>query len=466
MRWIQIPTSRGRRFLCIAVESVILFLAFLASVGLRFVESGPADDGHYPLLLPKALVAVVVLQIALYYADLYEDFTSPARVELLLRLTKAFLGATVALTLLFYLAPTLRFGRGIVAFFLPLSLLALFGWRIACLRLWGSEGMRDAVLILGTGAAAQDLARETLARASLEFRVVGFVGEERSEVGRRLVDPSVIGTLAELSMIVEREGVDRIVVALEDFRGQLPVTALMRCRLAGIRVEEAATFFEQLTGKILIRNLRPSWFVFSEGFQKPAFVIKTKRLVELIVAAVALVVLAPFLGLLALLIKLDSRGPVFYRQERVGEKGRPFGLIKLRTMRTDAEADTGPVWAQRDGDARITRFGLLLRSARLDEIPQFLNVFRGEMSFVGPRPERPHFVEKLRSVIPYYDERHTVKPGITGWAQIKFGYGSNLEDAEEKLQYDLYYIKHMTWLFDVRILLHTLKVMMFGRGAR
>lgn len=465
MRWIQIPTSRGRRVLCIGVESVLFFVVFLASVGLRFLESGPPREG-YPLLIPKALLATLVLQIALYYADLYEDFTSPARVELLLRLTKAFLGATVALTLLFYVAPAIRFGPGIVAFFLPLSLLAIFVWRVACLRFWGSDGMLEAVLILGTGAAAQDLAREILARAPLEFRVVGFVGDERPEGGRQLANPSVVGSLAELSMLVVRERVDRIVVALEDFRGQLPITELMRCRLAGVRVEEAATFFERLTGKILLRDLRPSWFVFSGGFQKPAFVGKTKRLVELIVAGVALVVLAPVLALLALLIKLDSRGPVFYRQERVGEKGLPFGLIKLRTMRTDAEAATGPVWAQRDGDTRITRVGQLLRWGRLDELPQFLNVFRGEMSFVGPRPERPHFVDKLRAVIPYYDERHTVKPGITGWAQIKFGYGSNLEDAEEKLQYDLYYIKHMTWLFDVRILVHTFKVMLFGRGAR
>jgi sugar transferase (PEP-CTERM system associated) len=465
MLWIQLPTSRSRRILCIGVESGILFAAFLASVALRFLGTSP-EDGEYPLLVPKAIIAVLVLQTALYYADLYEDFTSPSRVELLLRLTKAFLGATVALTLLFYLTPTIRFGRGIVAFFLPLSLLAVFAWRVACLHLWGSEAMRDAVLILGTGAAAQDLARETLARASLEFRIVGFVGTERAEVGRRLVNPGVVGTFADLPMLVERERVDRIVVALEDFRGQLPVTDLLRCRLAGVRVEEAATFFERLTGKILIRDLRASWFVFSDGFQKPAFVIKTKRLIEFVVAGVAFVVLAPFMALLWVLIKLDSRGPVFYRQERVGERGRAFGLIKLRTMRTDAEDVTGPVWANREGDVRTTRLGRLLRLARLDEMPQVLNVLRGEMSFVGPRPERPHFVDKLRAVIPYYDERHTVKPGITGWAQIKFGYGSNLEDAEEKLAYDLYYIKHMTWLFDVRILAHTLKVMIFGRGAR
>jgi len=191
-----------------------------------------------------------------------------------------------------------------------------------------------------------------------------------------------------------------------------------------------------------------------------------KRVVDFLLSAIGLIVLAPVFVAAAIAIKLDSRGPVFYRQERVGEKGRRFMLFKLRTMRVDAEAETGPVWARADADPRMTRVGRLLRSLRLDELPQLLNVVRGEMSFVGPRPERPHFVEKLRTVIPYYDERHSVKPGITGWAQIRYGYGSNIEDAEEKLQFDLYYIKHMSWLFDMGILFDTMKVMALGRGSR
>jgi sugar transferase (PEP-CTERM system associated) len=257
-----------------------------------------------------------------------------------------------------------------------------------------------------------------------------------------------------------------VVVALEDFRGRLPVADLLRCRLSGVRVEEVTTFLERLTGKILVKDLRPSWFVFSEGFNRPRIFGNAKRSAEFMLALVGLLIALPLLGLIALLVKLDSAGPIVYGQERVGERGRVFKLFKVRTMRTDAEADTGPVWSRRGHDPRVTRLGRVLRKLRLDEIPQLWNVLRGEMSFVGPRPERPHFVEQLRAVIPYYDERHTVKPGITGWAQVKFGYGSNLEDAEEKLQYDLYYIKHMSIMLDLRIVFDTAKVMALGRGAR
>jgi sugar transferase (PEP-CTERM system associated) len=322
------------------------------------------------------------------------------------------------------------------------------------------------VLILGTGASAQQLAIELLRRAPLGFRVVGFLGEHRAEVGRRLVNPSVIGTIEDLPTIVQRENLNLIVVALEDRRGKMPVAGLLRCRLAGVRVEEAAGFFERLTGKILVKNLRPSWLVFSQGFNKPRLLRNTKTAGEFVIAFAMLVLLAPFLGLIALLVKLDSPGPVFYRQERAGEKGRAFWLYKFRTMRIGAETATGPVWSAADGDPRVTRVGRHLRRMRLDELPQLLNVLRGEMSFVGPRPERPHFVDMLRRIVPYYDERHSVKPGITGWAQIKFRYGSTIEDAEEKLQFDLYYIKHMSFVFDAGILLDTLKVALLGRGAR
>ena len=337
---------------------------------------------------------------------------------------------------------------------------------MGCQRFWGHDALKENVLILGTDLGAQDLARETLERARLEFRIAGFVGEHASEVGRRLVNPSVIGTLDQVPELVEKERIDLVVVALDDLRGRLPIGELLRCKMAGVRVEDAATFLERLTGRILVRHLRPSWFVFSQGFKRDRLYDRSKQIFEPVAAFVGLVLLAPILGLVALVLRLDSQGPILYRQERVGTRGRTFRLYKLRTMREDAEASTGPVWSQRDGDQRVTRLGRWLRRLRLDEIPQLFNVLRGEMSFVGPRPERPHFVEKLRRVIPYYDERHSVKPGITGWAQIKFSYGSNLEDAEEKLQYDLYYIKHRSWIFDLQILVHTAKVMALGRGAR
>jgi exopolysaccharide biosynthesis polyprenyl glycosylphosphotransferase len=239
---------------------------------------------------------------------------------------------------------------------------------------------------------------------------------------------------------------------------------LLRCRMAGVRVMEAASLFEGLSGRIPLRDLRPSRLIFSGGFNKPRAMASAKRAAEALLAAALLALVLPFGLLLAALVKLSGPGPVLYRQTRVGLGGKDFELMKFRTMRQDAETASGPVWASGDDDPRVTPLGRLLRKTRLDELPQLWNVLRGDMSFVGPRPERPHFVSKLREVIPFYDERHSVRPGITGWAQVKFPYGSTLEDAEEKLEYDLYYVKHMSMLLDVAVLLETAKVMVLGRG--
>ncbi len=463
MRSLFAPGFSARAAVFILAEAGIIAGSLAAAVWLRL---GWEELTAYRLLLPKAILSAVVLQLCLYFGDLYQDLSPPRKIDLVLRMVQAALVAALVLALVYFGLPSLRVGRGILAIHLALAVLGLLFWRHVCLAVWGHEALRENVLILGTGQSAQQIAREMLRRAPLGYRIVGFLGEHPAEVGRSLVNPSVVGTLEDLPRLAEREDLTLVVVALEDFRGRLPVAELLACRMAGIKVAEATTFFEGLTGKILVKSLRPSWFVFSEGFHKPRLFRKAKRVLEFAVALVGLVVVSPLLGLLSVLIKLDSPGPIFYRQERVGEKGRPFTLIKLRSMRADAEAATGPVWANASGDPRLTRLGGLLRALRLDEIPQLINVLKGQMSFVGPRPERAHFVEKLRSVIPFYDERHSVKPGITGWAQIKFGYGSNIEDAEEKLQYDLYYIKHMSWLFDLAILFHTVKVMALGRGAR
>jgi sugar transferase (PEP-CTERM system associated) len=285
-----------------------------------------------------------------------------------------------------------------------------------------------------------------------------------SEVGRVLVNPSVVGTLDDLPVLAEKLSATMIVVAQEDRRKRMPVEALLRARLEGVQVVEAASLFEGLSGRIPLRDLRPSWLIFSGGFRKPRILNSVKRGGEATLSALGLALGAPVAGLVALAVRLSGPGPVLYRQTRVGRGGRPFDLLKFRTMRENAEADSGPVWATAGDDPRVTAVGRLLRKARIDEIPQLWNVLRGEMSFVGPRPERPHFVDKLRKVIPYYDERHSVRPGITGWAQVKFPYGSTLEDAEEKLEFDLYYVKHMSLLLDVAIVLETLKVMLLGRG--
>jgi sugar transferase (PEP-CTERM system associated) len=345
-----------------------------------------------------------------------------------------------------------------------MALAGVLVWRGVFLWAARQNALCDTVLILGTTQSAQQIATEMMRKAPLGFEVVGFLGEQRAEVGRRLVNAPVIGTMSDLEQLVLAHDVSLIVVALDDRRGKLPMAQLLRCRLAGVRVEEVTNFFERLTGRILIKNLRPSWLVFSPGFNKPSLLRSSRRAVELMVALVLLLLAMPLFVLVAIMVKLDSPGALFYRQERVGEGGRTFWLYKFRTMRVDAEVITGPVWAAEANDPRMTRVGRRLRKLRLDELPQIFNVLWGEMSFVGPRPERPHFVNTLRQVVAFYDERHSVKPGITGWAQINFGYGSTIEDAEEKLEFDLYYIKHLSLMMDLSIMCDTVKVMLRGKG--
>lgn len=278
-------------------------------------------------------------------------------------------------------------------------------------------------------------------------------------------DVRIIGDCSLIHKIVSEGKVDRIIVALEERRGKFPTEDLLNCRMEGISIEEGIAFYEHLTGKLLIERAYPSFLIFSDGFIKTTYHHVVKTAMDLFVSFLGLIVSSPIIALIAMAIKLDTSGPVFYRQERMGKHGKTFMLLKFRSMKEDAEKETGPVWAE-EGDKRVTRVGGIIRTLRLDEIPQLINVLRGEMSFVGPRPERPHFVENLQNEIPFYDKRHAVKPGITGWAQIKYPYGASRMDASEKLKYDLYYIKNMSLFLDLEILFQTLKIALFGRGAR
>jgi sugar transferase (PEP-CTERM system associated) len=258
---------------------------------------------------------------------------------------------------------------------------------------------------------------------------------------------------------------DKLVVSLSERRGLFPLKEVMACKLKGIDVVDAPAFYEELTGKLLLEGITPSWFIFSDGFKVSAWRRMAKRGLDLTWAALGIAITLPFLPLAALAIKLDSPGPVFFAQKRVGEGERVFTLYKFRTMRVDAERATGARWAS-ENDPRITRMGRIFRQCRIDEFPQFFNVLKGDMSLVGPRPERQEFVEKLKEIIPYYSERHIVKPGITGWAQVRYPYGSSAEDAVEKLRYDLYYVKNLSLVFDLSIIFETIGVVTFGRGSR
>jgi sugar transferase (PEP-CTERM system associated) len=276
--------------------------------------------------------------------------------------------------------------------------------------------------------------------------------------------PVIIGDYTQISSIARAGGVDRIIVALDERRGKFPLEQLLSCRLKGIRVEDGVAFTEQLAGKLSVESLHPSFLIFSDGFKRSAIFKQVKRVFDILASAVGLTLFFPVSFMIALAIKLDSKGPILYRQERVGEDERIFRLLKFRSMRMDAE-ENGPEWARVD-DQRVTRVGRMIRKLRLDEIPQMINVLKGEMSFVGPRPERPFFTEQLKKGIPYYSQRHVIKPGITGWAQICYRYGASKEDALEKLKYDLYYIKHMSWVFDLIIFFETVKIVLLGKGAR
>lgn len=328
---------------------------------------------------------------------------------------------------------------------------------------WRMPGLKKRLLILGTGQLAVDLCHVIVAQNRWLVDIVGFLDAKTERVGERLVNPGVIGTYDQLAQVVEQYHVDTIVVCLEDRRSVLPVHALLDFKAMGLDILDGHHLFEEASGRLSIDSLRPSALIFSTGFRRRLASLVSKRLFDVMVSAAGLVVLIPLFVLIAALIRLDSPGPVFYRQVRVGLRGRPYMIWKFRSMGQDAEK-SGPRWAQAN-DPRISRIGWWLRKTRIDEFPQLVNVLRGDMSLVGPRPERPVFVQDLRTVIPYYDIRHTVRPGVTGWAQVKFRYGASQEDSHTKLQYDLYYVKNLSLLLDLKILVHTVRVMLLGEGA-
>jgi sugar transferase (PEP-CTERM system associated) len=339
-------------------------------------------------------------------------------------------------------------------------------WRLGYTAVLSSRGLSVNLLLVGAGDLARSIYRETLTRRALGFRVVGCLAANPDEA-RQKPDglPSVLGGFEELREVGRRDDVDRIVVAIGERRGKFPVRDLLELRISGRPVEDGCAFYEELTGKLLVEHLRPSQLIFGEGFSKRPFTLALKRTVDFLASGLGLVLALPVWLLVPLAIVLDSPGPVFFRQERTGERNRPFQVLKFRSMRSDAEANSGPVWAK-DADDRVTRVGRFIRKTRIDEIPQLWNVLKGEMSFVGPRPERPFFVQQLAEKIPYYMQRHSVKPGVTGLAQVKYSYGSTVEDAVEKLRYDLYYIKRMGFWMDLSIIFETVKVVLFGKGAK
>ncbi len=350
--------------------------------------------------------------------------------------------------------------------FIPLvSCILIFYARILFYWILKKIDIAHRVLFLGTDDLTISVVRDICAVNHPKFKVIGFISDDPSLLGKSLVNPRVVGLIDDLNSIVEREKVGKVVVCYKQARGSFPVSELIKCRFRGVEILDIYTFYELLHGKILINGLRPSWLIFSEGFKKTKLLKFLKREIDIVASALGLLIALPILIITAILIKIESKGPIIYKQERVGENNKVYNLYKFRSMRVDAEKDTGPVWAE-ENDNRTTKVGKFIRKIRIDEIPQMINVLKGDMSFVGPRPERPYFVKMLSAKIPYYNERHSIKPGITGWAAINYGYGANFEDALEKLQYDIYYIKNISPLFDLYIILKTIKIVIGRIGSR
>jgi sugar transferase (PEP-CTERM system associated) len=411
----------------------------------------------------KIVLATAVFELCFYYNDLYDLTVVHSRAELLMRVLRAAGTGAITLGILSIVVPAINVGHGIFVTSLWLLLIAIPLWRMAFDGLTRDRRLEQRVLIVGTGPIARLVARQIRSQHDFDYHIVGCVTES-SDAETDGLDMPLLGTSADVSLLVLRHQIDRVVVSISDRRGHLPIRELLRAKLSGVRIEDAATTYERISGKILTDGLAPSWLIFSDGFQASRGTRVVKRLIDIVLATVGLVVAAPLMLLTTIAVWLDSPGPVLYRQLRVGENDRLFTLCKFRSMRSDAERGR-PIWAT-NNDSRVTRVGRFIRLTRLDELPQLLNVLRGDMSFVGPRPERPFFVQQLAADIPFYAERHAVKPGVTGWAQVKYRYGSSVEDAMEKLRYDLYYIKHLSIGFDLTIVIDTVKVILCGKGAQ
>jgi sugar transferase (PEP-CTERM system associated) len=450
--------------LLVMLEALILCGAMYLGVSARFLDSHAIPDDLNPLL-PKATTFTLVMLGLMTASGLYDLESRGGIRALLQRLGLSFGLGLVTMSLLFYFFPALLVGRG--AFLLAFGL-ALFGILVsrALFIRWARVGvLKKRALVLGTGSRAAHI-EALLARRgpASNTQVVGYLPMGGSH---HFVDHArILDTQESLSELATRLQVSEIILAVRDRRGGgMPVQSLLECKLRGINILELSSFFERENGHLQLDSMNASWMILAEGFTQGMLRDTVKRLFDLLVSAAMLAVTLPIMALATLLIKLESPGPVLYRQERVGQGGRSFTILKFRSMCADAEKDGKPRWAGQN-DSRVTLVGRFIRRTRIDELPQIFNVFFGEMSFVGPRPERPYFVQDLTQKIPYYGVRHTVKPGITGWAQVRYPYGASDEDAMHKLQYDLYYVKNHSLFLDLMILFQTAQVVLWGKGVR
>jgi sugar transferase (PEP-CTERM system associated) len=453
-----------RSAVCFLVEGGIILFSVIASFAV-LNSLGNIHLVTFEEVVVRGFVIAFFCQTCMYMLDLYDLRLSQTWGEIFFSLMFAVGFVCIWIGVITYMVP--GFGVEARMYYLTLVFVIAFllFWRVAFYYYLERMAPQQNILIVGTGDVAGMVGKEIRERKMLGFNLAGFV-ESPSGNGNGVEGiGKVLGVYGQIGEIVRKYGISRIVVAIGERRGEYPFKEMLAMRVNGCRVVEWHGFFEKLSGRIPVDNLAPSFFIFNPGFRKSKLVLLVRRVLSTVIAAVGLLLILPLLLVVAVFIKIDSPGPVIYSQTRVGQRGRIFRIYKFRSMQDNAEENEIPRWAEK-GDPRVTRVGRILRICRIDELPQLFNVIRGDLDLVGPRPERPEFVEKLEKMIPYYTLRHTVKPGLTGWAQIRFMYSGTFEESREKFQYDLFYIKNMSINLDLMILFQTIKIVLLGRGAR
>jgi len=446
------------------IEGGILYASVFISAYLRFAEEIKYFEPGLGRLEGHALVFAFVMVIGFLAMGLYQARMRDGLRGILLRLGFGYFFGMMMLAMTFYVLPQLYLGRGIILIAITISFITIFFQRLLFIKL-KNDAFKRKVLVLGTGEKAQTISQLRRKSDRVGFNLFGYAHIRGT--ADKVEQENIISLNMPLKEFCIKNEVDEIVLAIDDRRKNFPIQELLDCKMSGIDVIDLASFFERETGKIKLDLIQPSWLIFSTGFHNKGFHHVFKRMFDIIVSLGLLFLAWPFMLLTIIGIKIEDglNAPVFYKQIRIGEDGKPYYVLKFRSMSVDAEKDGKAKWAEKH-DSRVTKIGAIIRKTRIDELPQIFNVIKGEMSFVGPRPERPEFVVKLSEKIPYYSERHRIKPGITGWAQISYPYGSSDRDAIEKLQYDLYYVKNYSLFLDFSILLQTAEVVLFGKGAR
>ncbi len=457
----QLYTIRNLFF--ILAETCFIFFSVIISSRILIKSSDYILDDW---LNYKAAIIACVCIVCLYYNSVYDISITKKYSELGIRLMQSFGTALIILAGIYAVFKNAIICRGFFIIYLPIVMSLIAIWRFIYMGVLQRGLFNDRIMLLGSGEITHGIINKINEQIDCGFTLVAVVEDDPNM--QIVFDDSKIARIVgyeNLYAKARQAGVDKIIVAIKERRGSFPIKELLKCRIEGLEIIEGNSFYEMLTGKLIVSATNPTWFIFSKGFKKTFFTNFLKRVEDIALSLALLILLSLIILITAILIKLESKGPVLFSQERSGKRKKPYRVYKFRSMRQDAEKESGPVWAKTNDD-RVTRIGKFIRKWRIDEIPQLWNVLKGDMSLVGPRPEREFFINQLEGIIPYYSERFTVKPGLTGWAQVCYGYGDSVEDAIEKLNYDLFYIKNMSILMDIVIIFRTVKTVIFGIGAR